>query len=252
MGAALGYALTQPAAVSLLVFAFLGLGLALPLPLIGLVPAFGRLLPRPGPWMQTFKQVMAFPLYLTVVWMLWVLGGLTDRNGMALALVGLTLIAFALWLWNRAGVLPTLFKATAVILAFALLAAPQIRGTRTRSTPSTAAATAGYEPWSAERLAQLRADKRTVFVNFTADWCITCKVNERVALASDAVQKVFIADDVVWLEGDWTRSDPAISEVLTQFGRSGVPLYLVYPKGGEPRVLPQILTPDIVLSALQP
>jgi thiol:disulfide interchange protein DsbD len=252
MGAALGYALTQPAAVALLVFAFLGLGLALPLPVIGLIPAFGKLLPRPGPWMQTFKQVMAFPLYLTVVWLVWILGGLTDRNGMALALIGLTLIAFALWLWHRPGTVSGLFKVAAIAVAFALLAAPQIRNATSSSTPSTAAAEAGYEPWSADRLAQLRADKRTVFVNFTADWCITCKVNERVALASDSVHQAFAANDVVWLEGDWTRSDPAISNVLAQFGRSGVPLYLVYPKGGEPKVLPQILTPDIVLAALKP
>ena len=253
MGAALGYALTQPAAVALLVFAFLGLGLALPLPLLGLVPAFGRLLPRPGPWMQTFKQVMAFPLYLTVVWLLWVLGGLTDRTGMALALVGMTLIAFAMWLWHRRGAVATAFKLAAVLLAFALLAAPQIRDAGPAPSPSAAGQkAAAFEPWSAERLAALRSEHRTVFVNFTADWCITCKVNERVALASDSVHKAFAENDVVWLEGDWTRSDPAISGVLAQFSRSGVPLYLVYVKGGEPRVLPQILTPDIVLAALKP
>lgn len=249
MGTALGYALSQPAYVALSVFAALGLGLALPFLAIGFFPQLGRLLPKPGAWMQTFKQVMAFPLYITAVWLLWVLGGLTDRNGMAIALLGLTAIAFALWLWNRPGWLATTGKLAALIVALALLALPQIR--EVGSAPSGAAASSEHEPWSEERLAQLRADGKTVFVNFTADWCITCKVNEHNALASNAVKKAFADDGVVWLEGDWTRSDPDITRELTQFGRSGVPLYLVYAKGGEPKVLPQILTPEIVLNALK-
>jgi thiol:disulfide interchange protein len=249
MGTALGYALSQPAYVALSVFLALGLGLALPFLLIGFNPRLGKLLPRPGAWMQTFKQVMAFPLYLTAVWLLWVLGGLTDRDGMAVALLGLTLIAFGLWLWNRPGVIATTLKFAAIAASVLLLASPQIRAAST----ATAAVNvkAAYEPWSETRLSELRSEGRTVFVNFTADWCITCKVNEHSTLASETVRKAFANQNVVWLEGDWTRSDPKITKLLEQFGRSGVPLYLVYAKGGEPQVLPQILTPELVLKALK-
>ncbi|MDB5986124.1 MAG: hypothetical protein JWR16_1177 [Nevskia sp.] len=253
MGTALGYALAQPAAIAIAVFLALGLGLALPFLLIGFFPRLGAFLPRPGAWMETFKQLMAFPLYLTVIGLLWVLGGLTDRDGMTIAMLGLTLIALALWLWHRQGWFATTIKAASVVLAIALLAAPQIRlhaaGSATDARAASAAA--AHEPWSEQKVADLRAQGKTVFVNFTADWCITCKVNERVALASSAVTQAFAADDVTWLEGDWTRNDPAITQLLTQFGRSGVPLYLVYVKGGEPKVLPQLLTPGIVIDALK-
>lgn len=252
MGTALGYALGQPAIIALSVFLALGFGLALPFLLIGYFPKLGNFLPRPGAWMETFKQVMAFPLYLTVVGLLWVLGGLTDRDGMTIALIGMTLIALALWLWHRDGWFANIVKGISVILAIALLTAPQIRLRPAASSADTStASTAEHQPWSEAKVAELRAQGRTVFVNFTADWCITCKVNERVALASTAVASAFASDNVVWLEGDWTRNDPAITQVLTQFGRSGVPLYLVYKHGGDAQVLPQILTPGIVVDALK-
>ena len=250
MGTALGYALSQPAYVALTVFAALGLGLALPFLAIGFVPALAKALPRPGKWMENFKQFMAFPLYLTTVWLLWVLGGLTDRNGMTLALLGLTLIAFALWLWNRSGGVPTVLKFAAIAAAVALLASPlmakQVAG------PAGTVADAPYEAYSEARLDELRAQGRTVFVDFTADWCITCKVNERVALASGDVRKAFAERKVVWLVGDWTREDPLITKTLERFGRNGVPLYLVYKGQAEAAVLPQLLTPAIVLAALPP
>ncbi len=249
MGTALGYALAQPAAVALSVFVALGLGLALPFLAIGFFPALAKALPRPGAWMETFKQFMAFPLYLTAIWLLWVLGGLTDRNGMTVALLGLVLIAFALWLWNRDGGLSRVLKLAALAGALALLAAPMLD--KRSATPATAHGV-GIEPYSDQRLAALRAEGRTVFVNFTADWCITCKVNERVALASGAVKAAFVDRQVVWLEGDWTREDPLITRTLEKFGRSGVPLYLVYAGSAEPTVLPQLLTPDLVLAALPP
>ncbi len=250
MGTALGYALGQPAALAMLVFLALGLGLALPFLLIGFFPALGRLLPRPGAWMETFKQVMAFPLYLSVVWLLWVLGGITDRSGMAVALLGLTLLAFALWLWNRPGRTAGLLKLAALLAALALLSTPQIR-TVSGSKPAAATGTGG-EPWSEPRVAELRAQGRTVFVDFTADWCITCKVNEHVALDSDSVRKLFADQQVAWLVGDWTRADPAITQLLSRYGHSGVPLYLLYLKGGEPKVLPQVLTPSVVAGAFGP
>ncbi|MDH4459544.1 MAG: protein-disulfide reductase DsbD family protein [Nevskia sp.] len=248
MGTALGYALSQPAYVALTVFAALGLGLALPFLAIGFVPALAKVLPRPGKWMENFKQFMAFPLYLTTVWLLWVLGGLTDRNGMTLALLGLTLIAFALWLWNRSSGIATVMKFAAIAAALALLASPLLA--KQVAGPAGGVADASHEPYSEARLAELRAEGRTVFVDFTADWCITCKVNERVALASTDVRKAFAERKVAWLVADWTREDPAITAALARFGRNGVPLYLVYADHAEPAVLPQLLTPDIVISAL--
>jgi len=194
--------------------------------------------------------VMAFPLYVSVVWLLWVLGGITDRNGMAAAMLGLTALAFALWLWNRPGWPAHGGRLAALAVAAALLASPEIR-----TVPGTAAAAQAdnnlpYESWSEPRVAELRSQGRTVFVDFTADWCITCKVNEHVALEAATVRKAFSEQQVAWLQGDWTRSDPSITQLLSEFGHSGVPLYLVYVKGGEPKVLPQILTPDIVLKSL--
>ncbi|MFP5307459.1 MAG: protein-disulfide reductase DsbD family protein, partial [Gammaproteobacteria bacterium] len=243
MGTALGYAMTQPAYVALLVFATLGLGLALPFLLIGWFPALARVLPRPGPWMEHFKQFMAFPLYLSVVWLLWVLARQTDAQTLARALLGLVAIAFALWLWNRRGPLAATLKLGSLAGAIALASVAP--------APAVAIATpTNSEAWSPARVAELRADGRTIFVDFTADWCLSCKVNERVALKSDRVERAFAERDVAMLVGDWTRSDPAITAELARFGRNGVPLYLVYVRGGEPKVLPQLLTPDIVIDAL--
>lgn len=251
MAPALGFALAQPAGVALLVFAVLGLGLALPFLLIGLVPALAKLLPRPGAWMETFKQLMAFPMYLTVVWLLWVLGGLTDRDGMALALVGLVLVALALWLWGRArgGTLQGVAMLV-LILAGLLALHPALRSRPADATTTTRAAE-GWEPYSDARLAALRAQGRSVFVDFTADWCLTCKLNERGALRADSVREMFRRRDVALLIGDWTRADPAITAVLDRYGRSGVPLYLASRAGGEPQVLPQVLTPDIITAAFE-
>lgn len=247
MGTALGYALTQPPAIAVAVFLALGLGMALPFLLLGYFPRLGAWLPKPGAWMETFKQAMAFPLYLSVAWLLWVLGGLSSRDGMALAAVGLVLLAFALWLWPRRGALAGTLKLAALAAALALLAAPPLRAVPATPAPMAAAAHESYTP---QRLQELRSQGRTVFVNFTADWCLTCKFNERVALDNDAVRAAFAAHDVVWLTGDWTRYDPEITATLQRFGRSGVPLYLLYPKGGAPEVLPQLLTPAAVIDAL--
>lgn len=245
MGTALGYAMTQPAWVALIVFATLGLGLALPFLLIGWVPRLAAWLPRPGPWMEQFKQLMAFPLYLTVVWLLWVLARQTDPQHTGRVMLGLVAVAFAMWLWHRRGPLAAVFKLGALGAAVALVFFAPVA-----AISQTAAAMPAAEPWSAERVAELRADGRTIFVDFTADWCLSCKVNERVALRSERVRRAFAEHNVAVLVGDWTRSDPAITAELARFGRSGVPLYLVYVRGGEPRVLPQLLTPDIVIDAL--
>jgi thiol:disulfide interchange protein len=250
MGTALGFALAQPAAVAVLVFATLGLGLALPFLLLGFFPALGAWLPRPGHWMETFKQLMAFPLYLTVVWLVWVLGRQSGVDAVAVVLVGLVIVGFGLWLWGsqprRAG--KTTLALAAAVAALALLAHPQVRQAAERQAAFTGSE---GEAYSDARLAELRAAGRPVFVNFTADWCITCKFNEKVLLGSDEVLRLLAARKVAWLTADWTTPDPAITAALARFGRSGVPLYVLYPPGGEPVVLPQILTPDIFVEALE-
>jgi len=181
-----------------------------------------------------------------------VLGGITDRNGMAVALLGLTLLAFALWLWNRPGRVAALLKLAALLAALGLLTAaadphrfPPAAMRSRRTMPRSNRGANSTSPSCAR-------EGRTVFVDLTADWCITCKVNEHVALNTDTVRKAFAEQQVAWLQGDWTRDDPAITQLLSRYGRSGVPLYLVYVKGGEPKVLPQLLTPSIVLDSLKP
>lgn len=247
MGTALGYAMTQPAPISLLVFAMLGLGLALPFLLMGFFPVLARWLPRPGAWMETFRQLMAFPLYLTVVWLIWVLDRQAGPDATALVAVGLVTLALILWLRRFDSLLARVLRWAFLIGALALLAHPAVRTQAAAATPASAHAA---EPYSEERLAQLRKDKRTIFVNFTADWCLTCKVNEKAVLGRDSMRREFEKRNVAELVGDWTRPDPVITQALARFGRSGVPLYLVYPEGGEPQLLPQILTAEIVIEAL--
>jgi thiol:disulfide interchange protein/DsbC/DsbD-like thiol-disulfide interchange protein len=261
MGAAVGYALTQPPAAALAVFEALGLGLALPFLALSLVPAWRRLLPRPGPWMARLGQALAFPLYASVAWLVWVVSLQTGPDGVALLLAGLLLIGFAAWVhragrtaappWRRAATGVAL-GSVAVAIGLAPLAA---------SSPP-AAATAGvtggvrWEAFSPKRLAELRAQGKPVFVNFTAAWCITCLVNERVALRSTAVAESFARRGVVYLKADWTSRSAEIASVLGAFGRSGVPLYVVYPaRSGpaaapEPRVLPQILSEGTIIDAI--
>jgi thiol:disulfide interchange protein len=246
MGTALGFALTQSAPVALLVFATLGIGLASPFLLLGFFPALGAWLPKPGRWMETFKQAMAFPLYLTAVWLLWVLGRQAGGDAVAIVLSGLVLLAFALWLWSEPGRMRQALAIAAALGALGLLAHPAIV---VRAERPAAAAVEG-EAWSVARVAELRAQGRIVFVNFTADWCITCKVNEKVVFGSADVRRMLAERKVAWLTADWTAPDPAITAELARHGRSGVPLYLLYGSQGEPEILPQVLTPDIVIHAI--
>lgn len=243
MGTALGYAMTQPWPLALSVFAMLGLGLASPFLLLAWSPAIARLLPRPGAWMDTFKQAMAFPLYFTVVWLLWVLGRQAGITAVIAAASGLVLIAFGVWCLPRAAWLRKLGAPAALAASIGLIAWPA----QPAALPADAARI--WQPYSAARLDALRAQGRTVFVDLTADWCITCKVNERIALDSDAARKAYVSHDVALLKGDWTRADPAITALLQSHDRNGVPLYLVYRPGQEVRVLPQMLTPGLVAAA---
>jgi thiol:disulfide interchange protein/DsbC/DsbD-like thiol-disulfide interchange protein len=236
MGAALGAALVLPAAGALAVFAGLGLGLALPFLLLGFVPALRRLLPKPGRWMETFQRLLSLPMFLTALGLAWILGRQTGVDGMSVGLGAALLVGLALWWLGRGG------RWLAAILLFAAIAAPLL------ILPTEAPASAQIEgplpaePFSEARLAELRAANRPVFVYFTADWCLTCKVNERGAMASAEVAEAFRARNIQVLAGDWTRGDPAIGRFLERHGRSGVPLYLYYAPGREAEVLPQILT----------
>ncbi len=253
MGTALGAALVLPAHEALLVFAFLALGLAFPMLLLGYVPALARRLPRPGAWMQTFRELLAFPLYLTVLWLAWVFGRQTGMLALTALGAGFIAIAFALWLLRRAqgrerGALP--LRALALVAVAAALALPLL-APREGGSSNAAESSALYEPWTPARFAALRDAGRPVLVNMTADWCITCLANERVALSSAEFADALQARGVVYLKGDWTRQDADITTYLESFGRSGVPLYVLYPAQGEPIVLPQLLTPAIVREALE-
>ena len=254
MGAAVGFALTQEPAVGLLVFACLGLGLALPFLALTAFPGSLSLLPRPGAWMETVKGALAFPVYATAAWLVWVLAQQVGPDGLLGALGGLVLVGFSAWAWERArasGRLGTGFgRATAALaLAGALGLAVALDGQRAGAAGVRLAGI--EEPFTQARLDALRAEGRTVFVDMTAAWCITCQVNERTVLSREAVQAAFKAGAVAYLKGDWTNQNPEITRLLESHGRSGVPLYLVYRGKGEARVLPQILTEAVVLDGIK-
>jgi thiol:disulfide interchange protein DsbD len=244
MAAAIGAALVMPAPATLAVFAALGLGLAAPTLILALAPGLTRLLPRPGPWMEKLRRIMAWPMYGAALWLVWVLWAQSGWPGVALALAGGLGLGLAAWVFGRAqregqrGLSPVL-AALALLLAlpFGLTAAP---------SPPAASDTA--ESWSPARVEALRAQGKGVFLNVTAAWCITCQVNERLALRRDAVQAAMAARGIVYLKADWTRGDPAIAALLRAHGREGVPLYLFWPPGGgEAVILPEVLTEAMVL-----
>jgi thiol:disulfide interchange protein len=255
MGTALGVAILVPWPMAMAIFLALGLGLALPMLLLSFSPALARRMPRPGPWMETFKQAMAFPLYLAVVWLLWVLARQTDANGLAAVLIGMVVLAFALWLGSRSSRSTTVEAIRHATVGLSLIVVVAALGTAARfqDIDGQPAANAWWETYSSERLTELRNDPdRAVLVNMTADWCVTCLVNEGVALNTEAVRQAMADNDVVYVKGDWTRRDPAITAYLSDYGRNGVPLYVLYPANGDsPRVLPQILTPGVVVQALE-
>ena len=247
MGAALGAALVLPWYAGLGVFAGLGLGLALPFLAIGFVPALRRALPKPGAWMGHFRHFLALPMGLTGVWLAWVLGGEAGVDGMAIGLAGIVGVAAVLLLVGErqrrglsAGLL-ALVALVGVTGATAWAVKPQARDAIAR--------TDGAQPFSEETLATLRANRKPVFVYFTADWCLTCKVNERVAIDTAPVQAAFAKHGVTTLVGDWTRGDPKLGRFIEAHNRAGVPLYLFYPVGAsEPEVLPQVLTSDLLVA----
>ncbi|MDO4708735.1 MAG: protein-disulfide reductase DsbD [Pseudomonadota bacterium] len=255
MGAALAYAFIAPAAIAMLVFLMLGLGLALPFLLIGFIPALARFLPKPGAWMETLKQLLAFPMYVTAAWLVWVL--VQQRGADAFGLWALAAIALtlALWAWTRAR---SLGQRWLLALALPALVASlwAMHGIQRLPMPRSeaagnSAATSARVSYSPERLESLRREGRAVFVNITADWCVTCKANERAVFARETFQKTLAETGVVYMVGDHTDVDPQISAFLREHGAVGLPLYVVYPASGTaPQILPVVMTPDIARQAL--
>lgn len=257
MGASIGFALTQPFVVGLAVFLALGLGLALPFLILAFVPGLQRLLPRPGRWMETLKQFLAFPLYATVAWLIWVLSFQVGATGLLAALVALVLIAFGAWAYNSSqglgNVWARAFQGVAAVSVIGAIALALLIGqTRPTLTNAEVTSNAGAETFTDQKLNALLASGEPVFVNMTAAWCITCLVNERTALSTAAVREAFASKRITYLKGDWTNRNPEITRLLAKFGRSGVPLYVLY-RGGdnEPVLLPQILTQSLVLEAIE-
>ncbi|HLY89077.1 MAG TPA: protein-disulfide reductase DsbD domain-containing protein [Acetobacteraceae bacterium] len=252
MGVAIAAGLAAPPGVTMLVFVVMGLGLAAPYALLASAPALGRLAPRPGRWMELLRQILAFPMYGASAWLVWVISQEAGPTGVLATSAGLVLLGFAGWVLgitqnatDKGRRIGQSAAATAALAALAVLS-----GIATAPPVSADAAASGAEPFSSSRLAALRAEGRPVFVDMTAAWCVTCLVNERVAIDTTAVRQAFAEHHVAYMRGDWTRQDPHITDYLRENGRDGVPLYVYYPPSGQPQILPQILTENTVLSEL--
>jgi thiol:disulfide interchange protein len=250
MGASLGFAIGLPAVEALLVFAAIGVGMALPYLAASWVPAVARLLPRPGAWMDTFRKLMAFPMFATVAWLVWVLGqqsGIDGAGALLVLLVALAMVVWALTLRGRTrAVIATISLASLGLLAWA--AGPNI----TKLPPPQAVShdAGGWQAWEPGRVDQILASGQPVFVDFTAAWCVTCQYNKKTTLAHENVVGDLSAKKVALLRADWTRRDPAITAALAQLGRNGVPVYVFYAAGKAPVVLSEVLSVDEVRSAI--
>ncbi|MGV8928562.1 MAG: protein-disulfide reductase DsbD family protein [Brevundimonas sp.] len=262
MAFALGAALVMPWPLALLVFLGLGLGLALPFVIISLSPGLLARLPRPGPWMERLKGLLAFPMYATALWLAWVFSRQAGADALGLLFVGGVLLALGAWLIGGGqserlaggkGGLQLTSGAVALLLAGGILvlaATVPVSGAAGPAAPQDNGLNSA--PWSTAAVEAALTEGRPVLVNFTADWCVTCKINERTSLTSSGVAMAMKKANAVYLVGDWTRRDDAITAELQRHGRSGVPLYLLYAPGlAEPRVLPQLLTEGVVVDALK-
>jgi len=265
MGLALGFALVQPAPIAMAIFLMLGFGLALPYLLLAYIPALRGALPKPGPWMNTFKEFLAFPMYASAAWLVWVYSQQTTGLAVLYALAGLVSIGFAIWLFRitaKADSGRFALRALAILillsaLSFGLLERRDAGTVPAGSTMEAEIETGAAQSFSASRFAALEAGDEPLFINMTAAWCITCKLNERVALNVPATRALFAEQNISYLIGDWTNEDPEITAYLARYGRNGVPLYVYYgprdtQSGERPEavVLPPLLTPTIVKNAL--
>ena len=257
MGAALGFALTGPTTTMLVIFVALGIGMAMPYVTLAWFPGWRRRLPRPGPWLERFKQVLAFPLYGTVIWLAWVLGAQRDNDALLRLLIVLLGLGFALWAWRivRTGGARPWAVAGLVVLSISAVVAwplfvPDGVSTANAAERRVASADRDWVAFTPETVAVLNASGRPVFVDFTAAWCVTCQVNKRLVLNADDVRAEFAAKKVALVRADWTRRDPAITQALAALGRSGVPVYVLYRPGKGPLLLPEVLQRNTVREAL--
>lgn len=254
MGAALGYAVTQSPALALGVFAALGVGMALPYMLLVLAPGWRARLPRPGPWMLHLKQLLAFPMFATVVWLVWVLGQQAGVDGAAKALLALVGLAFLVWLAGLPPARAVVGKALGVVALAGLLAwswpGASMPALATQGSAPAGSVEAAWAPYDEAAIAQHMAAGKPVFVDFTAAWCVSCQVNKRLVLHSEATMQAFERAGVALMRADWTNRDARITEALAKLGRNGVPVYLLIRPGQEPLLLPEILTGGIVSDAL--
>ena len=258
MAFAVGAALTQPPPSALCIFAALGFGLALPYLVLSFAPWTRRILPKPGAWMDTLKQIFAFPIYASAAWLLWVLAQQTSSMGLAAVLAGIILIALAGWAYQKsksnsaAGRITAITTAIVAVFLAVMLPVHFAGVAAAAAGTSTSKVTDEWQPYDPGQVAKISAAGRPLLVNFTASWCLTCLVNERNAFADPKVRELFNQKGVTLMKGDWTNRDPVITQALATFGRAGVPLYVVYnsrPGSSEPLVLPQLLTASIVQSA---
>ena len=247
MAGAVGYALAAPALVTLAVFMALAIGFALPFLLIAYVPALLNKLPKPGPWMVRFKEILAFPMFAAAIWLVWVLSLQAGEDGVLFVLSAMLAVGLAIWLFKSKGMIGRALGAAAVLAAIAL----PFTITAASTSDSVVAGKVNAEAWSPARVAELQAEGRPIFVDFTAAWCVTCKVNEKVVLSQARTQKLFKDTNTAFLIADWTNKDDVIAAELAKYGRAGVPLYLVYNnKSVSPAILPQVLSYDVIKAAI--
>ena len=250
MGPALGLALLQPGLKSIVIFLALGIGFSLPYLILSIYPQLLSKLPKPGEWMQTLKQIMAFPMWASALWLAWVLSSQVDMQSVFAVLLGALLIALGLWLMektqNSASILRRLTLIFSLgLMIFSIWLLPIASDNNSPSLENEENA------FSVQKLNSLRSEQKMVFLNFTADWCITCKVNEAIALNQEKVKKILDEKNIIYLKADWTRKDPEIASMLASYGRTGVPLYLLFPSQGDPIILPELLTEDLLLDFLK-
>jgi thiol:disulfide interchange protein DsbD len=251
MGASVGLAFTLPAWQGLVIFISLGAGLAMPFLLACWWPVAAEWLPRPGAWMETLRQALGFPMLATVVWLLWVLGQQTSIDASAVLLAVLIAFSGLVWALGLSGggrhVAAAVFAA---ILAWLIWVWGPVVTREAAPQEASLASHGTWQPWSAEKVLQAHANGQTVFIDFTAAWCVTCQVNKQTTLRNPQVLKAFSDKKVLLLQADWTRQDPAISAALSALGRSGVPVYVLHVPGQAPQLLSELLTPTLVLAAL--